>query len=164
MKTAIAFTIAVLLSVPALAQGTIFVVRHAERADAGTSGASMMATDPNLSDAGRARAEALASMLRDSKITAIYTTEYNRTKQTAEPLAKALGIPATVVGARDMKGLIEKVKAGGNALVVGHSNTVGTILEALGVSEKIAIGEDEYDNLFVVVPGQKPTLVRLHFK
>ena len=68
MKTAIAFTVAVLISVPALAQGTIFVVRHAERADAGTSGASMMATDPNLSDAGRARAEALASMLRDAKI------------------------------------------------------------------------------------------------
>jgi hypothetical protein len=63
-----------------------------------------------------------------------------------------------------MKGLIEKVKAGGNALVVGHSNTVGPILEALGVSEKITLGDSDYDNLFVVVPGEKPTLVRLHFE
>jgi phosphohistidine phosphatase SixA len=164
MKTAIAFTVAVLLSVPALAQGTIFVVRHAERADAGTSGAGTMATDPDLSDAGRARAESLAAVLRDAKITAIYTTEFNRTKQTAEPLAKALGIPPTVVQSPDMKGLIEKVKAGGNALVVGHSNTVGPILEALGVSEKITLGDSDYDNLFVVVPGEKPTLVRLHFE
>jgi phosphohistidine phosphatase SixA len=164
MKTAIAFTVAVLLSVPALAQGTIFVVRHAERADAGTGGTTMMATDPNLSDAGRARAESLAAMLRDAKITTIYTTEYNRTKQTAEPLAKALGIQPTVVQSPDMKGLIEKVKAGGNALVVGHSNTVGPILEALGVSEKITLGDSDYDNLFVVVPGEKPTLVRLHFE
>ena len=164
MRTAIAFAVAVLLSVPALAQGTIFVVRHAERADAGTSGASMMATDPNLSDAGRARAEALAAMLRDAKITSIYTTEYNRTKQTAEPLAKALGIQPTIVQSRDMKELIEKVKAGGNALVVGHSNTVGPILQSLGVTEEIALGADDYDNLFVVVPGEKPTLVRLHFR
>ena len=94
----------------------------------------------------------------------LYTPIDEKPKQTAEPLAKALGIPATVVGARDMKGLLEKVKAGGNALVVGHSNTVGTILEALGVSEKIALGEDEYDNLFVVVTGEKPTLVRLRFE
>jgi hypothetical protein len=48
--------------------------------------------------------------------------------------------------------------------VVGHSNTVGPILEALGVSEKITLGDSDYDNLFVVVPGEKPTLVRLHFE
>jgi hypothetical protein len=63
-----------------------------------------------------------------------------------------------------MKELIEKVKAGGNGLVVGHSNTVGPIIEGLGVTEKIALGADDYDNLFVVVTGEKPTLVRLHFE
>ena len=164
MKIVLAFAITLLLSAPALAQQTIFVVRHAERADAGTSGASMMASDPELSETGRARAQSLAATLRDAKITAIYTTEYNRTKQTAEPLAKALGIQATVVPARDMQALVEKIKSGGNALVVGHSNTVGPILQALGASEQVTIGDADYDNLFVLVGAEKPTLVRLHFR
>jgi broad specificity phosphatase PhoE len=150
--------------VPALAQQTIFVVRHAERADAGTSGASMMATDPELSEAGRARAQALASALKDAKITAIYTTEYKRTRQTAEPLGKALGIEPTVVQARDQAALIEKLKAGGNALVVAHSNTVGPIIQQLGVSEPVKLSDDDYDNLFIVVRADKAVLVRLHFR
>ncbi len=47
----------------ASAQATIFLVRHAERADSGAGG---MATDPPLSDSGRARAESLAAMLKDT--------------------------------------------------------------------------------------------------
>lgn len=148
----------------ASAQGTIFLVRHAERADSGTMGATTMATDPDLSDAGRARAEALAAMLKDAGIKAIYTTEYKRTQQTAAPLAKALGIQATVVPAREMKSLVEKLKAGTmNALVVGHSNTVGETIAALGVTEPVKIGDADYDNLFIVLRGEKPSLVRLHF-
>ena len=163
MKTFVAVVAVMLLTVPVGAQQAIFVVRHAERADAGTSGAAMMATDPDLSEAGRARAQALATMLRDAKITAIYTTEYNRTRQTAEPLGKALGIQPTVVQARDTTGLLEKIKSGGNALVVGHSNTVGTVIQQLGVAEPVKLSEEEYDNIFVVVRGEKPVLVRLHF-
>jgi len=164
MRTLLALVAAVALSTPLLAQQTIFVVRHAERADAGTSGASMMATDPELSEAGRARAQALASALKDAKITAIYTTEYKRTRQTAEPLGKALGIEPTVVQASDMAGLIQKLKGGGNALVVAHSNTVGPIIQQLGVSEPVKLSDEDYDNLFIVVGGDKPMLVRLHFR
>jgi phosphohistidine phosphatase SixA len=146
------------------AQGTIFLVRHAERADSGTMAGTTMATDPDLSDAGRARAESLAMMLKDAGIKTIYTTEYQRTRQTAAPLAKALGIEVTVVPSRDMKGLIEKLKAAAApVLVVGHSNTVGETIAALGISEPVKIGDADYDNLFIVSPGVKPTLVRLHY-
>ena len=164
MRVLPAFLAAVLLAAPAVAQQAIFVVRHAERADAGTGGATMMATDPELSDAGRARAQALAAALKDAKISAIYTTEYKRTRQTAEPLARALGLEITVVPARDMAAMIAKVKSGGNALVVGHSNTVGPVIEALGVAEPVKLSDEDYDNLFVVVRGETPTLVRLHFR
>lgn len=164
MNTVLAFAVVMSLSIPALAQQTIFVVRHAERADAGTAGATMMANDPELSEAGRARAQSLAAALKDAKITAIYTTEYKRTRQTAEPLASALGLEVTVVPARDMAALVEKLKGAGNALVVGHSNTVGPILERLGVADPVTLGDEDYDNLFVVVRGEKPTLVRLHFR
>ena len=149
----------------AAAQQAVFVVRHAERADAGTTGSSMMGSDPDLSDAGKARAQSLAAALRDAGITAIYTTEYKRTQQTAAPLASALGITPTVVPARDLQGLIEKIKAAaGNSVVVGHSNTVGDVIARLGVTDPVKLGDQDYDNLFVVVKGEKPALLRLHFR
>jgi phosphohistidine phosphatase SixA len=146
------------------AQGTIFLVRHAERADSGTMSGTTMATEPELSEAGRARAESLAMMLKDAGIKAIYTTEYQRTRQTAAPLAKALGIEVTVVSSRDGQALVEKLKAAAApVLVVGHSNTVGETIAALGVSEPVKIGDADYDNLFIVSLGAKPGLIRLHY-
>lgn len=152
------------LAVPAAAQQAIFVVRHAERADASAGGSPMMGTDPDLSEAGKTRAQALAAILKDAGITAIFTTQYKRTQQTAEPLAKALGIQPTVVPANDVPALIGRVKNGGNALVVGHSNTVDQVVAQLGVADSIKLADDEYDNLFVVFRGEKPTLVRLRFR
>lgn len=164
MKLLLSVVTAFVLAAPAAAQQTIFVVRHAERADASTGGSPMMASDPDLSDVGKARAQALASILKDAKITAIYTTQYKRTQQTAEPLAKALGITPTVVPANDMPALIEKLKEGGNALVVGHSNTIGQVVAQLSAGDAVKVADDEYDNLFVVFRGEKPTLVRLRFR
>jgi broad specificity phosphatase PhoE len=151
-----------LISTPALAQ-SVFVVRHAERADAGTGG-SMTGSDPDLSETGKARAQSLVAALKDAKITAIYTTEYKRTQQTGEPLAKALGLQVIVVPAKDGAGLIEKVKAAqGNVLVVGHSNTVPEVIKQLGATDPVKLGESDYDDLFIVTRGT-PTLLRLHLR
>ncbi|HEX6975123.1 MAG TPA: histidine phosphatase family protein, partial [Vicinamibacterales bacterium] len=96
---------------------------------------------------------------------AIFTTEYKRTQQTAAPLAKALGISVTTVPSKDTAGLIEKVKAAsGNVLVVGHSNSVPDVVKGLGVTTPVTIGDAEYDNLFVVRLGDRPTVLRLHFR
>ncbi len=139
------------------AQSTIFVVRHAEKADA--------SKDPDLSEAGRARAEALAKMLKDANITAIYTTEFKRTQQTAAPLAKALGITVTTLPAENSAPLIAKLRAlNGNSLVVGHGNTIPDLIKALGISEPINVAENDYDNLFVVLLDEKPQLIRLHYR
>lgn len=150
-----------LLVAPAVATAqTIFVVRHAERADAGMAAAP--GADPDLSPAGRARAESLAWVLKDARITRIYTSEMKRTRQTAEPMATAAGVEAASVPARDVAALLERVKAGtGNALIVGHSNTVPEILKALGVVDAVVIKDDEHDNLFVVAGG---TFVRLRYR
>jgi phosphohistidine phosphatase SixA len=165
MKRTLIVTLLLLASAAGVpAQQAVYLVRHAERADSGTMAATTMATDPDLSDAGKARAEALAAMLKDAGIKAIYTTEYKRTQQTAAPLAKALGIQPTAVPAREMAALVEKLKAGSvNALVVGHSNTVGETIAALGIPEPVKIGDTEFDNLFIVVRGEKPSLLRLHY-
>jgi broad specificity phosphatase PhoE len=144
---------------------TVVVVRHAERADAGTSGATMMATDPELSDAGRARAESLAAMLRDAGITAIFATEFKRTQQTAAPLAKRLGLAVETVASKDVAGLAEKVKAAkGTVLVVGHSNTVPGIINRLGIEVPVTIGESDYDDLFIVTVDHRQSLLRLHYR
>jgi broad specificity phosphatase PhoE len=146
-----------LLLSSARAQSTIFIVRHAEKTDA--------TKDPDLSEAGRTRAEALAKMLRDSNISAIYVTEFKRTQQTAAPLGKALGLTATTLPAENSAALVGKVRASsGNSLVVGHGNTIPGLIKALGISEPISIAENDYDNLFVIVIGEKPQLIHLHYR
>ncbi|HET9265756.1 MAG TPA: phosphoglycerate mutase family protein [Vicinamibacterales bacterium] len=146
------------------AQNTVFVVRHAEKAVV-TGQGGMMAEDPDLSDEGRARAESLAGMLKAAGIKAIFATEYKRTRQTVEPLAKALGIQVTRIGSRETAQLVEMVrKADGNVLVAGHSNTVPEVLKMLGIQDPVTIDESEYDNLFIVSTGAQPHMVRLHFR
>src|SRR6266478_6632475 len=141
----------------ATAQSTIFIVRHAEKADA--------TKDPDLSEAGRARAEALAKTLRDANITEIYATEFKRTQQTTAPLAKILGVTVTILPAKDNAALRAKLRAStGNSLVVGHGDTIPDLIKALGISDPIKIGENDYDNFFAVVLDQKPHLIRLHYR
>jgi len=131
----------------ALAQKAVLVVRHGEK---------ISDTDERLTEAGRARAERLAKMLRDADVTAIYSTDTERTRGTVQPLAAALGL-TIVIYDKDVElvGDIRQKHGSDVVLVAGHSNTVPGILKALGCKEEIKIASDEYDNLFVVVP--RPT-------
>lgn len=156
------FSILLLIALPfapgANAQTTIFIVRHAEKADSKSK-------DPDLSEAGNARAQALARMLKDAGITRIFTTEFKRTQQTAAPLAKILGLEVKSIAANDSARLVTALHGEtGNALVVGHGNTIPDLIKALGITTPIAIGENEYDDLFVVQLGQTPGLIRLHYQ
>jgi broad specificity phosphatase PhoE len=164
MKRLLLAVLLLLVSAPAWAQATVFVVRHAERADQ-AEGGTMSATDPDLSPAGRARAESLAAMLKDAGVRSIFVTQYKRTQQTAVPLAQRLGVAPVEVGSRDLDRLAGRVRAAaGNVLVVGHSNSVPNLLKALGIAEPIEIADTEYDNLFVVTLGEKPSMVRLRYR
>ena len=139
------------------AQSIIFVVRHAEKMD-------NAGNDPGLTDAGRARAERLAKMLKDAGISAVYTTEFKRTQQTAAPLAKALGLNVTIVPAKETAALTAKLRdLHANALVVGHGNTIPDLIKAFDITTSISIAENDYDNLFVVVLEEKPRLIHLHY-
>ena len=144
----------------AVAQSVVFVVRHAEKADAGAADAK----DPDPSHLGRARAERLAQMLRDTGITAIYASEFKRTQQTAQPTAKLLRADVGVIAAKDTAALAAKLSASKEpALVVGHSNTVPDIIKALGVTTPVSLSETDYDNLFVVIRQPESRLLRLHY-
>ena len=147
------------IPITATAQATAIVVRHAERQDG--------STDSPLSPVGHTRAARLAAMLKDAGISAIYTTERQRTTQTAQPLADALQLTPRILKVDDIDGVVAAVRAardGDRILIVGHSNTVPTILQQLGASEAVTIGDDDYANLFVVTPkGAAANVVRLLF-
>ena len=133
------------------AQVTVFLVRHAEKAQDGD------AKDPELSAAGRRRAEALAQIIKDVGVTAIFATEFKRTQQTAAPLSRLTEIPITTVAGKDTAALVARLKKTvGCALVVGHSNTLPDVIRALGVTEPVTINDTEYDNLFVVKTETSP--------
>ena len=141
----------------AAAQPVVVLVRHAEKA---TNGGK----DPDLSSAGRARADALARILKDSDIMAIFTSEFKRTQETAMPTATLIGVTATVVPAKDTAGLVAKLhQLNGNALVVAHGDTIPNIIKALGMDRPINIPDEDYSELLIVTLGDKPQLFRLHY-
>jgi broad specificity phosphatase PhoE len=152
---------------PAGAEPTVIIlVRHAEKAPA-------PANDPVLDSTGMRRAEMLLEVVRDAKVAAVYTTPYARTRLTAEPVTKALGLAPNVVEIKGgtpihVKAVADRVLAeqrGRVSLVVGHSNTVPLIVRALGGSAPDQLEDHEYDNLFIVtIPAAGPvTTVRARY-
>ncbi len=138
---------------------TVFLVRHAERASA--------APDSLLSPAGQKRAECLARTLRDAGIKQIFITDVKRTEQTAVPLAAALKVKPTVLAAKDTSTLIRDIAYGaqqGNALVVGHSDTLPFVLARLKAGS-VTIADNQYDQLFVVniTDGTASPVTTLHY-
>lgn len=155
--------LALILSIPLLltrvadAAPVIFVVRHAEKATTGGN-------DPDLSVAGQKRAETLARVLKDSQISSVFVTEFKRTQETGAPTARGAHVEPTVVPAKDIPGLVQKLRAlNGNALVVGHGNTIPDLMKALGITTPIAIPEDDYTEIFLVSLRDPPQLLRLHY-
>ena len=75
------------ISVTSYSQQTIttfILTRHAEKGDDGTK-------DPDLTQAGKDRAQLLIIMLKEIKVDAIYSTAYKRTRNTVIPLAQEKG-------------------------------------------------------------------------
>jgi phosphohistidine phosphatase SixA len=135
----------------------IFIVRHAEKTSSGGN-------DPDLSPEGEKRADALAHILKDSQITSVFVTEFKRTQQTAAPTAKAVQVIPKVVPANEIAALAHKLRAlNGNALVVGHGNTIPDLLKALGVPTPVSIPDDDYNEVFAVIVGDPPQFIPLHY-
>ena len=156
MKQLFSLAAMLLLALTALAQSpepsgsetTLIFVRHAEKMDDGTQ-------DPSLSEEGKARALRLAQIMMDQyKLTAIYSTPYKRTKETASPIADSLGMEIQEYGLSDPKALIQSIidsNKGTEALIVGHSNTTPLFVNLLlGEQRFNQLDEKAYGDLFVV--------------
>jgi len=85
-------------------------------------------------------------------ITNIHSSDTKRTRDTAAPLAKRLGLEVEIYDPRDLPAMATKLKAAsGRHLVVGHSNTTPQLTELLGGDGGTPIVEaTEYDRLYIV--------------
>lgn len=130
----------------------VFLVRHAEKTEDGK--------DPELSEAGKERTDDLAEALRSANIEHVHSTDFIRTRETAEPVAKEAGVEVEKYDPKDLEGFAKKLKEqGGRHLVVGHSNTTPELTKLLGGDPGSAIDEkSEYDRIYVVTVGKDGTV------
>ena len=110
--------------------------------------------DPDLTDSGKARAQALVAWFKGKPLAAIYVSDYKRTRQTAAPLAAERGIALTVYDPANTPALVATLKAAtGPVLVVGHSNTVPDIVEQLGGTRPGDLKHEDFGDLWTIAAG-----------
>lgn len=143
---------------------TVFLVRHAEKVRGEQAG-----KDPDLTDAGRARARALAHTLGNAGVDVVYSTQLKRNRQTAAPLADLLGLETRIVQTAG-DDLIERMKErvlrhrGQTVVFVGHSNTTPQLARALGAVDAPDIADDEFEDLYqLIITGDQVQLVHLRY-
>ena len=145
---------------------TVILVRHAEK--------SSPTGDADLTPIGEQRARDLVSALAGARLSAVISTQYQRTRLTGEPVARAANLEVTVVPAsRDLNAAavavvaeLDSLPAGSTALVVGHSNTLSSIIAALGGPTIPDLCDGEHSTLFILERpgGGKPvSLVRAKY-
>ena len=136
---------------------TVFLVRHAEKENEPRQ-------DPPLKPAGVVRSEELARLLGGTGIKAIFTSQFIRTKKTAEPLATKLSLTPTAfnlklnpsnprqIAEESTTEVVNKIleRAGESVLVVGHSNSIPDVIKMLGGDIVPTIDESKFNDLFIV--------------
>lgn len=113
---------------PPLLAATLVLVRHAEKADE--------SRDPELSPAGRARAERFADLFEHAGVTGLVHSGLIRTRDTLAPLGARLGLEGEAIPPRDLDALVARLATAGPDEVIavaGHSNTTPALAWAFGV-------------------------------
>lgn len=124
---------------------TYYLIRHAEKTDSENK-------NPNLNMKGKLRAEKWMNVFRNVKFDAIYSTNYNRTIETAKPtsLNKNLKIITYDFSEINYQNFLKETK-GQIVLIVGHSNTTPEFVNNLIRENKYGT-IDHYNNcnLYIV--------------
>jgi len=118
--------------------------------------------DPDLLPEGQRAAQALPGWFGRERVRAIYVSDFRRTRQTAAPLAARLGLTPIVYDPADTPGLIARVRAGPRpALIVGHSNTVPEIIEALGGTRPAPLVHADFGDIWRIGADGTTTRTRI---
>lgn len=122
----------------------IILIRHAESKMDGS-------INPGLSNTGKETAQKLANVLKDINISTIITTNTNRAKETAGPIAAIRAIEPRVIDSVEetVHALSEQIGYNETALVVGHVNTIPQIIKHLK-GPQVMIGEYDFRKMYIV--------------
>ncbi|WP_298633065.1 phosphoglycerate mutase family protein [uncultured Umboniibacter sp.] len=128
------------MMVPADVAADIYLVRHAEKLEG---------EDPGLTDCGRQRAQWLALYFSSVPITAVFTTPYLRTRETAAPVAQDHHLTLQEYNPRDLASFSRALATyEGDVLVVGHSNTTPQLFRLITSGKVEDLDESQYDRLY----------------
>lgn len=155
MKKFTVLIFALLIALPTAAQEseskttttTYYLIRHAEKDRSDKTN-----RDPHLIEKGVKRAKLWADVFKNVKFDMIFSTNYNRTKETAQPTAESQNVEVNIYDPRsiDTKAFMEKTK-GKTVLIVGHSNTTPMFANGLlGEKKYDMIADDNNGNLYIV--------------
>ncbi len=124
-----------------------FFIRHAEKDLSDPSN-----RNPDLTNQGKARSMNWAKMLAETKIDLVFSTDYNRTRQTAMPIAEDQNQEITFYNPRDLYNEnFKQITKGKTSVIVGHSNTTPYFVnKVLGYDKYSAIDEKVYGKLYIV--------------
>lgn len=164
MKKSTALLTLVFLSLPCFANEinndiekyyNIYLVRHAEK--------QKVKTNPSLTQCGATRAKQLASILEKANIESVYSTNYNRTMETAQPTAEQQKLEVKNYAPDQLEQLvIELTQQKKNTLIVGHSNTTPQLAQLLSKQNTNELSEQEYQELYLIqIKGNDRTLTLL---
>lgn len=128
---------------------TIVLVRHAEKAAAPPT-----EPDPELSPEGRERAQRfMKAVAKRYKPHEIFSTNYKRTRQTAEPVSQRRKKEIQTYDPAKQNELVAKIMASktDHYLIVGHSNTIPVLANLLAKKEIFRnLAEPEYGVYWVI--------------
>ncbi len=140
---------------------TIILVRHAETFEGGS--------ERMLNEVGKNRALELKQTLQNVQLDAIYSTDFNRTRQTAHPIAIAKGLDIKLYDPINLSAFaadLLKNHVGESILVLGHSNTTPQLVNALiGEKKYEDLDETEFYHLFILnfSPNFPPKVLQLSY-
>ncbi|WP_027126719.1 SixA phosphatase family protein [Gelidibacter mesophilus] len=151
----------VLLSVNSFAQKnhsseitTYYFIRHAEKDRSDPS-----EKDAHLTGDGYKRARHWSEILQHIPFDAVYSTDYNRTKETGQPTAAKNQLDMiTYSVSNGYDDAFKTATRGKTVLIVGHSNTIPDFVNAvIGTKKYVDIDDANNGNLYIVTISNDKT-------
>ena len=155
----VAFGFCLFASGSIVAQKKIIVlVRHSEK-DVSVANNP----DPDLSAEGRERAQRLIKLVNKYRPSEIFSTNYKRTRQTAEPLAAKRKKEIKTYDPAKAAEMVTQMLASktGRYLVVGHSNTIPALANLLAKKEVFRNLLDTEYGVFWVIRLNKGVMTKV---
>ena len=121
---------------------SIYLFRHSEK---------HKGNNPHLTDAGKQRANQLSSLIEIGEPVTLHSTNYNRTLETANALAKDFQVKVKLYSPRDLAQFGKQVLTmDGTVIIIGHSNTSVELAELFSELTVEEMPESEFSRYLLL--------------